>query len=217
MARLAAFACCVGAVIGLLTLTPIGSMLSVDAVAGFAETLGPWGPITIVIFGILSPLLFLPRWPVAFVGGMLYGVLWGAILSNVASTIGSAFQYYLARGLLAPFSARLLARTRLPVKSIPEDKAFPILFFLRAFPISNFIATNLLAGSVRVPATAYFAATFLGMIPSSFMYSSWGKLLKKPGLPFYILAVAIVVALVVASLLMRKTVQRWLTDSPSRP
>jgi len=188
LVRLAAFVVLVAAALTVAYFTPLGTYLSRDSIARTAERLGWAGPLAIIAIGTITPFFFLPRWPIALVSGLLYGVLWGTLLANVASTIGAYLNFATAHLLLAPGADRLKKRFRFQQIRIPKDRAFVVLFLLRAFPLSNFVATNLVAGALRIPSGTYLSATFLGMLPSSLMYAAWGKLLKKPSSEFYLVA-----------------------------
>ena len=110
--------------------TPVGEFFTKEAISRFARDLGYWGPAAILLGGLVSPLLFLPRWPLAFVSGLLYGVVWGTIISNIASTLGAWINFMLAKNLLAPMADRVRRKYALARLNVPEDKAFWILFLL---------------------------------------------------------------------------------------
>lgn len=168
----------------LLRLTPLRDLVDQDALRDLATRLGPWGPPAIAAVGVASPLIFLPRWPIALVAGMLYGLGWGSLLANTASTLGAWLHFLLARGLLHPSAERLRRRYKLTdLGQQPERVLFWGLFLLRAFPLSNFVVTNLLAGAVRLRLRTYLAATFLGMIPSTLMYAAVGGAVLTPDDP----------------------------------
>ena len=194
----------------LVYFTPLRQYVHTDNISRLVGHLGPWGPVVIMLIGIFSPLLFLPRWPIAFVSGLLYGVLWGTVLANIASTIGAYLHFVLARSLLKPSSDRLRRRYGIHDMHVPNDKLFVILFALRAFPLSNFVATNLLAGALSIHMGTYLSASFLGMIPSTLMYAAAGKLMKNPSTEFYVLTVAVLVVLIVGTLIARKRFMPWL-------
>lgn len=169
---------------------PVRDWWSLESLTAWSHRLGWRGPIWILLIGLAAPLLFLPRWPIAMVCGILYGIAGGALLANVASTLGAAVHYALARSMLAPWCRRILERRRSRWLNIEPDHAFLALFLLRAFPLSNFVATNILAGTLRVPFATYITASFLGMIPSTLLYAAWGKLMKEPSPLWYAVAAA---------------------------
>lgn len=189
--------------------TPASRFFSPDYIGQLAGRLGCWGAYIIILAGLLSPLLFLPRWPIAFVAGLLYGVMAGTLLATAASTLGAMLHFLLAKSLLSPMSDRLRKRYAITAAPIPREKAFLVLLFLRAFPLSSFVATNLLAGAMKIHFGTYIAASFLGMIPSTIMYAAWGKLLKKPSASFGALAAISVLFIVVGTIVARKHFYPW--------
>jgi uncharacterized membrane protein YdjX (TVP38/TMEM64 family) len=189
---------------------PVREFFSFEHIRQTTDALGALGPLAIVAFGIVSPLLFLPRWPLAMVAGLLYGVTRGVLLSTFASALGALLQFYLARSLLAGLAARLIARSRLAGMTIRPDKTFAAIFLLRAFPFSNFVATNLLAGAMRLHVVSYLAASFLGMLPSSYMYAACGKFMKNPSPIFLLSAFACVTLIAAGTIVTRRHWSRWL-------
>ena len=215
--RLSAFV--IISILGILAtcFTPVGRYFTVDNISRVAETLGLWGPVILFVAGIVSPLLFIPRWPIAFVSGLLYGVVWGTVLANVSSVCGAWLHFALAKTLLAPLSARLLRKYNMDPRSVPREKVFALLFFLRAFPLSNFVATNRFAGALKIPSRNFLLASFLGMIPSTIMYAAWGKLMKKPSGWFYALAAATLALIIWGTIVAHKKLQPWLKNLTKRP
>ncbi len=200
------FIFCLLVIAGILvsTLTPLRDMLTVNDIEVFAERIGLWGPLLLCIYGLFGPLLFLPRWPVCFLGGMLYGIVTGSLIANMATTSGAFLHYLSARWLVAPSSGRALKKLKINSEKLTPSKSFWLIFLLRAFPLSNSAATNVLAGALRMKKSLYVTASFIGMIPSTLMYAAWGKLLKKPEPQFYYLAAGLLVMLSAGTLLVRK-------------
>jgi len=203
------FAVIAAALLAAAFLTHLGEYCSKERVQALAEELGVWGPVVILAAGLFTPLIFLPRWPIAFVAGLLYGILAGTALSTVASTLGAWLNFWLARTLLAPAAARLRRRPRFARLNVPPDKEFIVIFLLRAFPFSNFAITNLLAGALNLRTGSYLLATFLGMIPMSLMYAAWGKLLQKPSAEFYWIAAFTLVLILAGTWWAKKRVPAW--------
>lgn len=190
--------------------THVGQYLTTEKLEQVARHLGAWGPLVIVGLGIVTPIAMIPRWPLAFIGGLLYGVTGGALLATFASTLGAWLHYVLSRTLLAPMTERLKKRYRITRLHVPPHKEFVFILLIRAFPLSNFALTNLMAGALNMRMKPYVIASFLGMIPSSLMYSAWGKLMKKPSPAFYAVAVGLMIVFVVGALLAQRYVGPWL-------
>ncbi len=188
---------------------PGGIGLNIDQITEFGRKLGAWGPVVILGLGIITPLFFIPRWPLAFLGGLLYGVVWGTLLATFASTMGAWLHFTLSQSLLAPMSDRLRKKFKIDHFVVPKDKEFLAIFIMRAFPLSNFVATNLIAGALRMHRTKFVVASFLGMIPSSAMYAAWGKLMKKPSPHFYVVALISLLVIVIGTVTAGKLIHKW--------
>lgn len=218
--RLLGFAIVAVACLAIGYFTPARDFFSVETIRNYAGKLGAWGPAVLIAAGIFTPLLFIPRWPVAFVGGLLYGVVLGSVIANIASTIGAWLHFLLARTMLRPMAEKLRRRYGIHAASASREKVFAALFLLRAFPLSNFVATNLLAGALQIRTGTYLAASFLGMIPSTLMYAAWGKLMKKPDPAYFALAIGILALLVAGTLVAQRRFMPWfkrITDGAQPP
>jgi uncharacterized membrane protein YdjX (TVP38/TMEM64 family) len=178
--------------------------LKPDTLPAFARELGGWAILAIVVFSIVSPLAFLPRAPIAILCGLLYGVAWGGLLANVAATLGAWLHFRLARHAFGRVAQRHPVAARWRQALSDPHRAFLALFLLRAFPLSNFTATNILAGALRMRGRVYLPATFLGMIPSTLFYACCGKLVRKPSPEFYLLLGVLFLVILLGTLLARR-------------
>lgn len=192
----------IGLAVGMFT--PLRDILTLDNVRMFSERLGWWGPLVLIALGAVLPLLFLPRWPICFAAGLLYGLVWGTLVASVASLAGAWLHYVTARHLVSPSSLGLLRRLRVDPEQLTPTRGFWLIFLLRAFPLSNSAATNLLAGALHLGHGPYLAASFLGMIPSTLMYASWGKLMKQPDPYFYAVAVGLLLVMMLGTVLLHR-------------
>lgn len=187
-----------GAVVAVAHIPAVSGRLNVKSISTWVEQLGMWGPVGILVISLALPFLLLPRWPVVFVAGALYGIVGGSIVGCVAGTLGALFHYLFASRLFRSAGHRVRERFHLP-EHMDNRKAWVVIFSMRAFPLSNYGLTNLLAGALGMRWGPFASATFIGMIPSTVMYAAWGKLLKKPSPGYYALAIALVVALSLGS------------------
>ena len=190
--------------------THAGDYFSEPKLRELSARLGAWGFLVIIALGVVTPLAFLPRWPLAFVGGMLYGLTVGTLLATFASTLGAWLHFSLSRGLLAPGTERLKTKFRLERLRVPHEKEFLFIVLLRAFPLSSFVLTNVMAGALKMRASRFVAASFLGMLPSSLMYAAAGKLMKKPTHEFYYAAAGFLVLFVAGAWLAQRYIRPWL-------
>lgn len=189
---------------GVGALPAVRQHLKPDEIQRVAHDLGPWTPLAIAAFALVSPLAMLPRAPIAVLCGLLYGVGWGSLLANTASLLGAWLHFQLARRAFGRVGRDHAAAARWRQALADPHRAFLALFLLRAFPLSNFTATNILAGALNLRGGVYLPATFLGMIPSTLFYACCGKLMRKPSAEFYLLLGAIFLLILVGTLLARR-------------
>ncbi|MBP7275599.1 MAG: TVP38/TMEM64 family protein [Kiritimatiellae bacterium] len=204
MGKLVAFCVTVAVLLVLGAHPEVRAWLDPVRLEQYIESLGGWGLWALVAFGLLGPLLFLPRWPIAVVCGLLYGVVWGSLLANTVSAAGAVLHYAAARWAMKRPSSRWIVRAQARAVEWPGHRAFAVLFFMRAFPLTSFVATNILAGGLKIPWRTYIGASFLGMIPSTVMYAALGKVAKKPGAGWYSLILALLACTIAGTLWMRR-------------
>jgi len=189
---------------GLGAIPAVRQHLKLDDIWQYAHDLGAWAPLVIVLFAIVSPLALIPRAPIAILCGLLYGVGLGSLLANTASLLGAWLQFRLARHALSRAGARHPVAARWRQALADPHTAFLSLFLLRAFPLSNFTATNILAGALGMRGRVYLSATFLGMIPSTLFYACCGKLMRQPSTGFYLLVGGLFLVMLLGTLLVRR-------------
>lgn len=111
-----------------------------------------------------------------FAGGFLFGPLIGAGATIVGSTLGAIITYLAARFATGDRIRRLLARSRWRGLVEGFERApFRYMLTLRLVPLSPFGLINVAAGCARAPFRPYVAATAVGAIPYSIIYSYLGS------------------------------------------
>lgn len=111
------------------------------------------------------------------IAGFLFGPWVGGAATAISATIGSLGYYYAARSALGDSLRRKAyadPRARQWREGLEKD-AFWYLLGLRVPPVMLFVGISALAGVAAVPLKAYFAATFLGVLPSATVYAAIGS------------------------------------------
>jgi uncharacterized membrane protein YdjX (TVP38/TMEM64 family) len=107
-------------------------------------------------------------------GGLMFGPWIGALAQATGATIGAVVIYHvyrtaLGRWLRARFKAQAGLMDRI-TQGIDQN-AFVYLLTLRLIPSVPFVLVNMAAGMVAAPLRPYVAATFLGLLPSTLIYT----------------------------------------------
>jgi uncharacterized membrane protein YdjX (TVP38/TMEM64 family) len=108
-------------------------------------------------------------------GGFLFGPLIGTGATIVGSTLGAIIAYVAARFAAGDRIRAMLNKGRWRGLMAGFERApFRYLLTLRLVPLSPFGLVNVAAGCARAPFRPYVAATAVGAIPYSFIYSYLG-------------------------------------------
>ncbi len=148
-----------------------------------------WGVFAALLYVAVYAFLVALSVPVGAVltiaGGYLFGTWLGGLSAVVGATLGATGIFLAARAGLGglaqragPFVGKLEAGFR--------ADAFNYLLVLRLVPIFPFWLVNLVPALVGVTLRSYMLATFLGIIPGTFVYASLGsglgEILQEPDL-----------------------------------
>ena len=107
-------------------------------------------------------------------GGLLFGTWLGALLTVVGATTGGTILFLVARSALG---GGLRARAGGAVERLAEgfrEGAFSYLLVLRLVPLMPFFVVNLAPAFLGVPLRTFVAATLIGILPGTLVYSSVG-------------------------------------------
>ncbi len=108
-------------------------------------------------------------------GGFLFGPVFGALFAVLGATGGATAVFLAARTALGD---RLRARAGSSLQRLQagfREDAFSYLLVLRLVPLFPFFIVNLVPAFVGVPVRTYILATFLGIIPATFVFASVGN------------------------------------------
>lgn len=111
---------------------------------------------------------------ITVLGGFLFGVATGTVLTVLAATAGAVVVFLAAR---SGFGEALRARAGRFAQRFAEGfeaNAFSYLLFLRLVPLFPFWLVNVAPALFRVRLSTYVAATMLGIVPGTFAFTLFG-------------------------------------------
>ena len=147
-------------------------------------------------------------------GGFLFGSVLGMFFVNVGATVGATLAFLAARYLLQEWVQRTFGDRLAALQKGFDRNAFSYLLTLRLIPLFPFFVVNLLSGLTRVNTRTYMAATSLGIIPGSFVYTYAGSQLgsinslSEIASPRVVLALTFLGLLSFSSVLYRRLTER---------
>lgn len=164
------------AVFLLMRAVPTERLLGVVQV--WIDELGLWGPVALGAIYILAALLFVPGSLLTLAAGAIYGLLLGTIIVSLASTTAAALAFLIARHAVRDTvrgkveqSPRLAA-----VDAAIGEEGWKIVMLLRLSPAVPFNLQNYLYGVTAVRFWPCVLASWVAMLPATFMYVYLGSL-----------------------------------------
>ncbi|MCC5875698.1 MAG: TVP38/TMEM64 family protein [Candidatus Sumerlaeia bacterium] len=134
--------------------------------------------LSYLVFILVGSLLVgagMPRIWLSFIGGAIYGVLLGTVLSLVTTMLGAFYTFTLGRSLLRSMVRRRMGKRFGVWNKRFKDNAFIWTLYLRLFPLSNATLTSMLAGACKVGLKPYVLANIIGFFPLTLIFAMGGS------------------------------------------
>jgi uncharacterized membrane protein YdjX (TVP38/TMEM64 family) len=165
----------------------------------------PWlAPTFVAVYAGMAALAA-PVSPLAYGAGAVFGFVEGSILVWVASMLGSAAGYTLARTVWSESALRLLGRHEKKLQKLREGNTFLTVLRLQLVPVIPFGMLNYAAGTARLRFLPYWLASGLGIIPLTLAAVYVGDRLRAgvrgSGARAFIIGGAVMVGMLLLSLL----------------
>lgn len=112
-------------------------------------------------------------------GGFLFGQWLGTLCSVLCATLGATILFLSAKMASTEVLAKKAGSWAQKMQQGFQEHAFFYLLTLRLIPIFPFVAINLVAALLQIDWRTFLAATLLGIIPGSFVYTSMGVALSE--------------------------------------
>lgn len=139
----------------------------------FVESHGLWGSIIFILLHIVATVLGVPGVILTIVGGVLFGLIWGSVLSLVGATLGAMGAFWMARYLLLDWAQKRVRDRKLlcSFNQAVLEHPFSFVLMVRFAPISPFNLVNFLFGMTTIHWFPYSMGTLIGIIPGVITYT----------------------------------------------
>lgn len=168
--RLASLAVVALSLIAMARLLPVNLLL--DRLGHVVEQLGVWGLAAFVVTYVLATVLFLPGSALTLLAGAVFGLWWGTVAVSIGSTVGAAAAFLIGRYLARGAVERKLGgypKFRAVDRAVSQG-GWKIVALLRLSPAVPFNLQNYLYGLTAIRFWPYLLASWLAMLPGTFMY-----------------------------------------------
>ncbi|PCI21086.1 hypothetical protein COB64_01035 [Candidatus Wolfebacteria bacterium] len=169
----------VATLIGASIIWPVAEWM--QALIVWVKASGVWGVAVFSIIYIIAALLFLPGVILTLGAGFVFGPLWGTLLVSPVSVLAAFLAYSLAHGRMRPWVIKKVGDNKhfSAVDNAVSDQGFRIVMLLRLSPLFPYSFLNYALGLTGVKARSYVLASFVGMLPATFLYTYLGSLVTS--------------------------------------
>lgn len=213
----------VGGLVAASRLLPLGAWLT--TFNAWASGLGVLGLVVFSAVYAIAAVLMLPGSLLTLAGGATFGLLAGFVAVLLGATAGAALAFFVSRHLARRrVEAWIQAKPSFAVidKAVAKE-GWKIVFLTRLSPVFPFNFQNYAYGLTSVSFPHYVLASFIGMIPGTFLYVYLGTL-GRSGLEAasggegaatfrLVLQVVGLVATLLVTILITRTAKRALRDA----
>jgi uncharacterized membrane protein YdjX (TVP38/TMEM64 family) len=156
--------------------------LSIEGTTQQIRDWGMWGVAGSIGLMVLHSFLPFPGEIIACANGMVYGALWGAVITWVGAMLGAAVAFALVRWLGRPFVERMVPASRWERMSLwSQDRGPTVLLVARLIPVIAFNLINYVAALTGISWWSFLWATGLGILPLVILMSVLGaRMLTLP-------------------------------------
>jgi uncharacterized membrane protein YdjX (TVP38/TMEM64 family) len=153
-----------------------GGFDSVESAEALIRSWGAWGVAGSIGLMILHSFLPFPAEIIALTNGMVYGPLWGAVITWSGAMLGACVAFGLARALGRRFVMRALPeRRRRSLERWSASQGGLALLAARLVPVIAFNLINYAAALTPISWWTFLWATGLGILPLTVLLAVLGE------------------------------------------
>jgi uncharacterized membrane protein YdjX (TVP38/TMEM64 family) len=151
----------------------------------------------------------LPSNVITITNGLLFGPLWGALLSWFSMLLGASACFFLSRRIGRPFASRIVGPSLHNAEGFFKRYGVHAVFIVRIVPFVPFDAVSYAAGVLGVPFPRFLLASGIGLIPSVLIYTFVGPVVLAH--QSWLILVGLCVTITGGFLLLRWFHKNWPT------
>jgi uncharacterized membrane protein YdjX (TVP38/TMEM64 family) len=172
---------------------------TVEGTVALIRSWGSWGVLGSIGLMVVHSFVPFPAEIVACANGMVYGPLWGTVITWVGAMLGAAAAFGLARLLGWPFVRRILsAEQRERLAAWSGQRGAVALLISRLIPVIAFNLINYAAGLAGISWWTFLWTTGLGILPLTALFTIMGdRLLTLPPWTWLLLGAVVLIGWII--------------------
>lgn len=156
--------------------------MTVEETAQLIRSWGGWGVAVSIGLMVIHSFVPFPAEILACANGMIYGPVWGTVVTWIGAMLGASVAFGLVRSLGRPFVHRMLKeaqREKLALWS--HDRGGTALLTARLIPVIAFNLINYAAALTEISWWTFLWATAIGILPLTVLSAILGdRMLTMP-------------------------------------
>lgn len=154
--------------------------VSMPEIEQFIAAAGYWGVVASIGLMVLHSFVPFPAKLVAIANGMIYGPIWGTVITWVGAMLGAFAAFGLARAVGRPLVHKILAERNMQrVDDWVASYGAGSLFFGRFIPVIAFNLINYAAGLTKISWWTFAWMTGLGILPLTTLMVVMGDQIER--------------------------------------
>jgi len=165
----------------LVRFSPVGEYLQVSNVSNLQQKLAAfhdWAPFVFMLAAALLIALGVPRSLISVLGGMVFGLFWGVMLSMLAALGGSVVIFLLTRWLGRPLFNQKVGPYLTVIEQHYSRHGFLLVVLLRQLPLTCSLV-NVLIGLTSVSINVFLLGSAVGLLPETVIFALLGSSLQE--------------------------------------
>jgi len=159
------------------------NLKNLASLKAWIDGFGPLAPLVFIAGYILAVIFFVPGLPITVLGGVAFGPIWGTVYVSIASTIGVALTFliarYGARGMVEGWVAKSPRLAK--IDHAIALHGWRIVMITRLVPLFPFNLQNYAYGLTRIGFWSYLLTSWPCMLPATSAYTFAGGALSEAG------------------------------------
>jgi len=174
---------------------------SIDVIERTIRSWGAWSVAASIGLMVVHSFVPFPAEFLAVANGMIYGPVWGVVITWTGAMLGGFLAFGLARALGRPFAEAMIAREHWHVlDEWAASHGGRLLLFSRFIPMIAFNLINYAAGLTRISWWTFAWATGIGILPMTTLMVVMGDAIEVLTWETWLL---VGIAVVVSGIVMR--------------
>ncbi|MDQ0351212.1 putative membrane protein YdjX (TVP38/TMEM64 family) [Alkalibacillus filiformis] len=165
-----------------------------------------FAPAVFILFHIIRPFLFIPVAFICIMGGLFFGITYGAIYSMIGITLSSIMFYLMMQKM--PVVCDRMKHLKEKMFGQHRQLSVPQVVLLRITPFIHFHLISLLIIEMTRNFKEYTKLSILSNIPLAIIYTTFGQWIQSLQWQ-YILTILITILLLFYLLRKKEIVLKW--------